>query len=140
MSEGLPRRAKVELVIGFLDAIRRRDRDAASRFLAPGLVWRGLEPEQFCSGPAEVVEGFVGQRDREIEVDRLELHGTERGAVFAFHLPGAPGEPGEVLPGAVYHALQVDDGRVTAIDDHRTLGAAISSLYASSPLSRPGRE
>jgi hypothetical protein len=137
--EGLPRRANVELVIGFLDAIRRRDRDAASGFLAPGIVWRGLEPDQFCAGPPEVVEGFVGQRDREIEVDRLELHGTERGAVFAFHLPGSPGEPAEELPGPVYHALSVDGGRVTAIEDHRTLGKAISSLYGTGPLPQPAR-
>jgi hypothetical protein len=80
-------RQNIEVVLGFLDAIRRRDREAAGEFLDPGIVWRGVVPDLVCRSPGEVLDVFLGRRDEQIEVDRLELIGAERGAVFAFHRP-----------------------------------------------------
>lgn len=81
------KRHAIELVLGFLYAIRRRDREAAADCLDPGIVWQGVVPDLVCHGPDEVLDVFCGRRDHDVEVDRLELIGTERGAVFAFHRP-----------------------------------------------------
>jgi hypothetical protein len=121
------RRDHIELTIGFLDAIRRGDREAAEASLDPSIVWRGLEPDQGCSTPTEVVEVWLSRREQPIEVDRLELVATEAGAVFAFHLPDAPVELVEAR-GPVYHALSIDAGRVTRITAHRALGDAVAAL------------
>jgi hypothetical protein len=40
-----------------------------------------------CRSPDEVLGNFLGRRDEQVEVDRLELIGAERGAVFAVHRP-----------------------------------------------------
>ena len=77
------KRQNIEVVLGFLDAIRRRDREAAGDFLDPEIVWRGVVPDLVCRSPGEVLDIFLGRRDEQIEVDRLELIGAEQGAVFA---------------------------------------------------------
>jgi ketosteroid isomerase-like protein len=122
------RREHIELVIAFLDAIRRGDRDGASALLEQGVVWRGIEREQRCSGPDDAVDGFLSWRDRETDVDRLELVATEAGAVFAFHLPGPQPDGPLQTDAPVYHALTVDSGRISRIEDHLSLGEAIGSL------------
>src|SRR5256885_7148829 len=98
------RRQNIEVVLGFLDAIRRRDREAAADFLAPNVVWQGVVPDLVCRSSGEVLGIFLGQRDERIEIDRLELIGTERGAVFAVHRPEAWEVAGVQIPGAMYHA------------------------------------
>ena len=71
------KRQNIEVVLGFLDAIRRRDREAAGDFLDPEIVWRGVVPDLVCRSPGEVLDIFLGRRDEQIEVDRLELIGAE---------------------------------------------------------------
>jgi hypothetical protein len=120
------KRHNIEVVLGFLDAIRRRDREAAVDFLHPEIVWRGVVPDLVCRGPGEVVGVFFGRRDEPIEVDRLEVIGTERGAVFAFHRPGVWEVAGIEIRGAIYHAVDVDHARITRIADHAERANALT--------------
>jgi ketosteroid isomerase-like protein len=123
----MSRREHIELVIAFLDAIRRGDREAAEAQLDPGIVWTGLAPDQGCSTPTEVVEVWLGRREQPIEVDRLELVADEAGAVFAFHLPDP--QPDLIdATGPVYHALSIEGGKVTRITAHRALADAVAAL------------
>jgi hypothetical protein len=119
----MSRRDHIELVIAFLDAIRRGDREAAEAQLDPGVVWTGLEPDQGCATPTEVVDVWLSRREQPIEVDRLDLVAAEPGAVFAFHLPDAPTDLVEA-GGPVYHALSIRSGSVTRITAHRALADA----------------
>jgi hypothetical protein len=61
------KRQNIELVLGFLDAIRRRDRETAAGFLHPEIVWRGVVPDLVCASPREVLDSFLGRRDEQIE-------------------------------------------------------------------------
>jgi ketosteroid isomerase-like protein len=124
------KRQNIEVVLGFLDAIRRRDRAAASDFLRREIVWRGVVPELACRNPGEVLDIFLGRRDEQIEVDSLELIGTEQGAVFAFHRPEIWEVAGVEIRGSMYHKVEVVDGRITRIDDYaeRTEALAAAGL------------
>lgn len=98
------KRQNIEVVLGFLDAIRRRDGQAAAAFLDPDIVWQGVIPDLVCRHLGEVLGVFLGRRDEPIEVDRLELIGAQRGAVFAFHRPEVWEVAGVEIRGAIYHA------------------------------------
>jgi ketosteroid isomerase-like protein len=121
------KRQNIEVVLGFLDAIRRRDREAAGDFLDPEIVWRGVVPDLVCRSPGEVLDIFLGRRDEQIEVDRLEVIGAARGAVFAFHRPGIWEVAGVEIRGAMYHAVEVEDGRITRINDYAEPAAALAA-------------
>jgi ketosteroid isomerase-like protein len=112
------KRQNIEVVLGFLDAIRRRDREAAAGFMHREIVWTGVIPELACRTPGEVLDIFLGRRDEQIEVDRLELIGAEQGAVFAFHRPEIWEIAGIEIRGSMYHAAEVADGRITRINDY----------------------
>jgi hypothetical protein len=113
------KRANVEVLIGFLDAIRRRDRDAAMAFLDPAIRWQGLDPDAVCHSPEEVLDVFLSERDQEIEIEGLEVEGTDHGVVFAFHRSELPNIDREQFIGTIYHSCGIDGGRITSIQDHR---------------------
>jgi hypothetical protein len=124
------KRRNIEVVLGFLDAIRRRDREAAAGFLHPGIVWRGVVPDLACRTPSEVLDIFLGRRDEQIEVDRLELIGAERGAVFAFHRPEIWEVAGVEIRGAMYHAVEIEEGRISRINDYAERDEALAAAGA----------
>ena len=113
------KRDNIEVLIGFLDAIRRRDRDAAAGFLHPAITWQGLDPDAVCRTPDEVIDVFVGAQDQEIEIEGLEVSGTDQGVVFAFHRAAPPEVDREEFIGTIYHSCGIDGGRITSITDHR---------------------
>jgi hypothetical protein len=121
------KRQNIEVVLGFLDAIRRRDREAAGEFLDPEIVWSGVVPDLVCRSPGEVLDIFLGRRDEQIEVDRLELIGAERGAVFAFHRPEIWEVAGVEIRGAMYHTVAVVDARITRINDYAECAEALAA-------------
>jgi hypothetical protein len=123
------KRQKIEVVIGFLDAIRRGDREAAGRFLHPEIFWQGVAPHLACRNDAEVLGIFLRRRGPDgIEIERLDVIGANRGAVFAIHRA----EPWEVegiqIPGVMYHAAQIDEGRITRIADYPNLADAMAEV------------
>ena len=121
------KRQNIEIVLGFLDAVRRGDRETAAEFLDPEIVWQGVAPDLECRGPGEVLAIFLGRRDEEIEVDRLELIGAHRGAVFAFHRPEVWEVAGVEIRGAMYHAIEIDDGTSSRIADYADRGEALAA-------------
>src|SRR5215831_9610524 len=121
------KRQNIEVVLGFLDAIRRRDREAAGGFLHPEIMWTGVVPDLACRTPAEVLDIFLGRRDEQIEIDRLELIGAEQGAIFAFHRPEIWEDAGVEIRGSMYHAVEVTDGRITRISDYAERNEALAA-------------
>jgi len=121
------KRQNIEVVLGFLDAIRRRDGEAAARFLHPQIVWQGVVPDLVCHTPAEVLGIFLARRDDRIEIDRLDLIGAQAGAVFAFHRPEVWEVAGVEIQGAIYHAVEIEDGRITRIADYADRAQALAA-------------
>ena len=121
------KRQNIEVVLGFLDAIRRRDREGAAGFLHREIVWKGVVPDLACRTPREVLDIFLGRRDEQIEVDSLELIGAEHGAVFAFHRPQIWEVAGVEIRGSMYHAAEVAEGRITRINDYAERAEALAA-------------
>jgi ketosteroid isomerase-like protein len=121
------KRQNIEVVLGFLDAIRRCDREAAGDFLHPEIVWTGVVPDLVCESPGEVLDIFLRRRDEPIEIDRLELIGAERGAVFAVHRAETWEVAGVEIRGAMYHAVEVEGDRITRINDYAEPAQALAA-------------
>lgn len=112
------KRHTIEFLIGFLDALRRDDRDAVRSALRPDVVWHGLRPDLVCRNADEVVETFVANRDeRPGEIERLELIGGERHAILHAAGGDVTDVAGIALPDGIYNVFAVDDGVVTEIRD-----------------------
>ena len=118
------KRDNIEFMVGWLDALRRDDREALLATLDPGVIWQGLRGDWVCHGPEEVVETFIGQRDEASEVDAIELIGAERHAIL--HARGA-GVLEIELDDGIYNVFAISDGRVTRIDDHAERQAALAA-------------
>jgi hypothetical protein len=118
------RRDNIEFMVGWLDALRRDDREALSAMLDPGAIWQGLKPAWVCHGGQEVIDTFTGQRDEAYEVDALELIGAERHAIL--HVRGG-GVPEIELEDGVYNVFAIEQGRITRIDDYAERGEAFAA-------------
>jgi len=121
------KRQNTEVVLGFLDAVRRRDREAAADFLDPAIVWQGVLPELVCRSSDEVLGIFFSQRDEQVEIDGLELIGAERGAVFAVHRPEVWEVAGVEFRGSMYHWVEVEEGRIKRMVDHADRADALAA-------------
>lgn len=118
------KRDNIEFMIGWLDALRRDDRDALLETLDPNVVWQGLREEWVCHGPDELVDTFAGQRDEAREVDALELIGAERHAIL--HARGA-GVLEIELPDGIYNVFTIENGVVVRIDDYAARREALAA-------------
>jgi hypothetical protein len=111
------KRDNIEFLVGWLDALRRDDRDAVMAALAPDLVWQGIRPEFVCAS-AEVVGGsWLESRHNFGELDALELIGAERHAILHAYGGDITDIEGIPLPDGIYNVFAIDHGRVTRIDD-----------------------
>lgn len=87
------KRNNIEMMISWLDALRRRDVEAVSETLDPEIVWHGLREDLVCHGREEVAETFVGQRDEGYEIDSIEIIGAANHVVLGLRLPDAHNRP-----------------------------------------------
>jgi hypothetical protein len=119
------KRDNVEFMVGWLDALRRDDREALLATLDPSVVWQGLREEWVCHGSEQVVDTFTAQRHETYEVEALELIGAEHHAIL--HVRGG-GVLEIELEDGVYNVFAIDGGRIKRIDDYavrrEALGAA----------------
>lgn len=123
------KRQNIEVVIGFLDAIRRGDREAAGAFLHPDIFWQGVAPHLACHNDSEVLDIFLRRRgEQAIEIERLDVIGGARGAVFAIHRPEAWEVEGIHVAGVMHHAAQIDGGRIRRLSDHLELAQAMAEV------------
>ena len=123
------KRDNIEFLVGWLDALRRDDRDALLATLDGDIVWQGLREEWVCRGPQEVVDTFAGQRDEAREVEALELIGAERHAIL--HARGA-GVLETELDDGIYNVFAIEEGRITRIDDYADRGDALAAADLNS--------
>jgi ketosteroid isomerase-like protein len=131
------KRQNIEVVLGFLDAIRRGDREAAAGFLHPETFWQGVAPDLACRNREEVLGIFFRRRDDPgVEIERLELIGAERGAVFAIHRPGVWAVASVEIRGVMYHAARIAHGRIVRLADYPDRDQALAAASAENDWPR----
>jgi ketosteroid isomerase-like protein len=128
------KRHNLELMLAWLDALRRRDVEALRDGLDPTVVWEGLRADLSCHGPDEVIAGFVSARDEGDDIDALELIPGPDHVVLGVRRPALREVAGIALDGQIYNVFAIAEDRITRINDYTDRDDAL----AAAGLSRPG--
>jgi limonene-1,2-epoxide hydrolase len=112
------KRHNIELLIAWLDALRRRDLQALTERLDPRITWRGIRPDLVCHGREEVIETFVAQRDQHYEVDALELIGAADHAILHARLAEPQQIAGIAVQGGMYNVFRIEGSTIASIEDY----------------------
>ena len=132
------KRHNIELMIAWLDALRRRDTQALLERVDPQTTWQGIRPELACHG-SEIVEIFVRQRDQDHDVDELELIGAPDHAILHFRLP-EPHRIGDIeVEDGVYHVFRIQGSTITRIEDYVDRAEALRAAGLTSASTAGGR-
>ncbi|MGH2698636.1 MAG: ankyrin repeat domain-containing protein [Actinomycetota bacterium] len=121
------KRRHIELLLGWLDALRRRDLGALAAVLDPDIVWQGLQKDLICRGPEEVVAAFIAQRDKDYEIDSVELIGGSDHVVLGVRAPGLREIAGLEVGGEIYNVFTVAGSKVTRIADYLERNEALTA-------------
>ena len=121
------KRHNLEVIIAWLDALRRRDLQALRSALDPAIVWQGVREDLLCHGPNEVVAGFVAARDEAYDIDALELIPAPGHVVVGVRRAELREIDGTPLHGEIYNVFAIDDGTITRIEDYADRDAALAA-------------
>jgi ketosteroid isomerase-like protein len=125
------KRTNIEFMIGWLDALRRGDRESLRAMLDPAIVWQGLRDEWSCSGAGAVVDRFAGERRARAQVEAIELIGAERHVILHASGPGVVAIEDIPLRDGIYNVFTIEDGKVTRIDDFADRARALAAAGVS---------
>jgi ketosteroid isomerase-like protein len=128
-------RENLEVVVAWLDAMRRRDLAAVEEVLEPDVVWRGLPADAVCHDRGEVLEMLRADELHEglRAIGALELVAGDGTVVLGVRSPEL-NEIGEVpLEGQLFNVFSVRGGRISSIQDYAHRADALSAAGAEAP-------
>jgi ketosteroid isomerase-like protein len=128
-------RKNLEVVVAWLDAMRRRDLAAITELLQPGVVWRALPADAVCHNRDDVLEMLEADELHEglRSIDALELVAGDGTVVLGVRSPELQ-EIGDVaLTGQLFNVFALRDGRIASIQDYATRDEALRAAHADAP-------
>jgi uncharacterized cupin superfamily protein len=112
------RRRNLDLLVAWLDAGRRADRQAMLAMLTPDAVWQGIRPEWRAATPDQVVAMWLERTRALDDVEGFEATADARGATLHLRAPALAQIDARLRRG-VHVRFAIDDaGRITAVGDH----------------------
>jgi uncharacterized cupin superfamily protein len=111
------RRRSLDVLVAWLDASRRRDRDAMRTILSPDATWQGVRAGWVCSTPEEVIDTWLERAEALDDLDAVEMTAGDRRATLHLRAPSlAHVDPS--LRRGVHIGFEIGaDGRVTRLVD-----------------------
>jgi limonene-1,2-epoxide hydrolase len=126
----------IEIILGGLaDAVRRQDPERIAEFLAPDLVWEGLEPGLRCDGREQAM-GVIRHRfaAAPLTVEAVEAIDAGQHVIMGLRGPGFNGTPGDLdTVGQIYNVFTLSGGKVVHWRDYLTRKQALAAASASDP-------
>jgi uncharacterized cupin superfamily protein len=121
------------VLIAWLDAGRRRDREAMRALLSPDATWQGIRPEWLCATPDEVIAMWLERSDALDDLETVEMIADGRRAALLLRAPSLE-ELDERLRFGVHIGFTLDaDGRIGRLQD----GARRSAVFGTDPARAP---
>jgi ketosteroid isomerase-like protein len=122
------------VVVAWLDAMRRGDLRAVEALFASDVVWRGVPADAICHDRGEVLEMLEGRIEAGFDsIEALELVTGEDTVVLGICSPELNEVGEQPLPGQLFNAFTLRDGRVIAAQDYAERGAALEAAGVRPP-------
>src|ERR671922_2106102 len=102
----------LDVVVGWMDAMRRVDLDEVERWLDPEVTWRGVRDAAVCRNRTEVLEMLRGSLEGRLGADTVEVIAGEGAAALGAKVPGLAEIGGVDLRGQLFNVFRVGCGRI----------------------------
>ena len=139
----------IEAVVGWMDAMRRGDLDAAAEWFHPEVTWTGVPAGAVCRNRDEVLDMLrdslrPARRSAVLRARRglrgaeaVELIAPSAGTVvLGAKVPGLTEVGGEDLEGQLFNVFRVREGRIVAVADYALRDDALQAAGATPPAWR----
>lgn len=140
----------IEAVVGWMDAMRRGDLDAAAEWFHPEVTWTGVPAGAVCRNRDEVLDMLRNSltpctddpQSYEPEeglrgAEAVELIAPSAGTVvLGAKVPGLTEVGGENLEGQLFNVFRVREGRIVAVADYSLRDDALQAAGATPPAWR----
>jgi limonene-1,2-epoxide hydrolase len=124
----------LDVVVGWMDAMRRGDVNEVEGWLDPDVTWRGVRDAAICRSRGEVLEMLQGSLEGGLGVDAVELIAADGAVVLGAKVPGLA-EIGDVdVRGQLFNVFRVGCGRIVAVEDYALREEALAAAGAEAPL------
>jgi limonene-1,2-epoxide hydrolase len=136
----------IEVVVGWLDAMRRGDLESVAECFDPQVIWSGVPDDAICRNRDEVIDMLrtaltpcpddprtYAPEDGLRGAVAVELIAAPEAAVLGAKVPGLS-EVGEVgLRGQLFNVFHVRDGRIVEVADYALRDDALRAAGATAP-------
>jgi limonene-1,2-epoxide hydrolase len=123
----------LDVVVGWLDAMRRGDVDEVEGWLDPEVTWRGVRDAAICRGRGEVLDMLQGSLEGGLGADAVELIAADGAVVLGAKVPGLAEIGGVDLGGQLFNVFRVGCGRIVAVEDYALRDEALAAAGAKAP-------
>jgi limonene-1,2-epoxide hydrolase len=123
----------LDVVVGWIDAMRRGDLEEVERWFDPEVTWRGVRDSAVCRNRDEVLDMLQGSLEGRLGVDAVELIAGDGAVVLGAKVPGLGEIAGTDVRGQLFNVFRVGCGRVMAVEDYARRDEALAAAGVSAP-------
>jgi limonene-1,2-epoxide hydrolase len=123
----------LDVVVGWLDAMRRGDLEEVERWLDPEVIWRSVRDAAVCRNRDEVLEMLQGSLEGRLGADAVELVAGDGAAVLGAKVPSLAEIDGVDVRGQLFNVFRVGCGRIMAVEDYVHRAEALAAAGATAP-------
>jgi ketosteroid isomerase-like protein len=123
--------ANLQLVLDWIDALRRSDIDAIAHRFHPDVAWEDVAGGVACDGREQVLAWLRAAPAQPTDVDALELLADVDHVVLGVRNHNRQELDGVQLDGQLFTAFTVRDGRIVHLHDHAHRANALAEAGLS---------
>jgi limonene-1,2-epoxide hydrolase len=123
----------LDVVVGWMDAMRRGDIEEVERWLDPDITWRGVRNRAVCRNRDEVLDMLRGSLEGRLGADAVEIIAGDGAAVLGAKVPGLAEIGGVDVRGQLFNVFRVGCGRVIAVEDYARRDEALAAAGVRAP-------
>jgi limonene-1,2-epoxide hydrolase len=123
----------LDVVVGWLDAMRRGDLEGVEGWFDPNVTWRGVRDAAVCRSRDEVLDMLQGSLEGRLGAEAVELIAADGAAVLGAKVPGLAEIGGIDLRGQLFNVFRVGCGRIVAVEDYARRNEALAAAGATPP-------
>ena len=121
-----PVEGNLELVLDWIDALRRSDVDSIAERFHPDVAWEDVARSVACQGRDQVLAWLRASPSRPHQVHALELIANRDHVVLGVHDQTRHELAGVELHGQLFTVFTLRDGQIVHLRDHAQRSEALS--------------